>query len=240
MIDAAGRKIDFSSFDKSEASVMAILRDAYERGPKSAPFDAGEHWFRVKALLVSYLVKRDIEEREVPAADRRDRFTRIAQASRQARDLVNKAMKYDVGNALFLAFMETIEATKTDVIDEGSDPYYMRREFRKVMDSLATLESAALRATKYARTRRGRPTLLPQWFIEALAGEYLSATATKPGAGDGRFAKFVMEIMAALGYSGEELKYESVIDAIKVARTRARAHLKAGHLRWDLSAFNAA
>ena len=240
MNDAHIQKIDFSSFDKSEASVMAILKDAYERGPKPVPFEAGEHWIRVKGLLVSYLIKRDWEEREVSAADRRDRFTRIAKASRQARDLVNEAMKYDVGNDLFRAFMETLEATKPDVIDEGSGPYYMRREFRTVMDSLATLENAALRAAKNARTRRGRPTLLPQWFIEGLAGEYLSATATKPGAGDGRFAKFVMEVMAALGYSEEELKYESVIDAIKDARTRARAHLEAGHPRWDLSAFNAA
>jgi hypothetical protein len=47
---------------------------------------------------------------------------------------------------------------------------------------------------------------------------YRDTTGSKPGAGDGPFAKFVMKFLNALG---RNIEYESVIDAIKDARTRS-------------------
>jgi hypothetical protein len=57
---------------------------------------------------------------------------------------------------------------------------------------------------------------MPRDYIEALAAVYRDKTGSKPGAGNGPFAKFVMEFLTALGR--RNIEYETVIKAIKDAR----------------------
>ena len=70
---------------------------------------------------------------------------------------------------------------------------------------------------------RGRPkgtAFLPWNYIYALAWDYRKSTGKKPGAGDGPFARFVREFLAAVGQDNVSQKY--VTDAIKDAPTQAR------------------
>ena len=53
--------------------------------------------------------------------------------------------------------------------------------------------------------------------IEGLAGVYRDSTSLIPGAGDGPFAKFVKKFLNAFPCF-DNLKYESVVDAIKNAQ----------------------
>jgi hypothetical protein len=75
---------------------------------------------------------------------------------------------------------------------------------------------------------------LSRGFIEGLAGVYQNSTGVKPGAGEGPFARFVYEFLTAVGRGN--IEYESVIDAIKDARARARMRPAGG--RWGPSPFD--
>jgi hypothetical protein len=91
-----------------------------------------------------------------------------------------------------------------------------------VVEGLAALEAGAVRAADETHKGRGRPrgtSVLPPGCLIALASVYRSSTGSKPGAGDGPFAKFVLEFLTALGR--RNIEYESVIAAIKDARTRS-------------------
>jgi hypothetical protein len=96
-------------------------------------------------------------------------------------------------------------------------------EFEKVIASLAALETAARRAADEVLKARGRPrgsAFLSRGFIEGLAGVYQNSTGSKPGAGDGPFARFVYEFLIAIGR--DNIEYESLVDAIKDTRARVR------------------
>lgn len=127
-------------------------------------------------------------------------------------------MQSDVGNDLISGWWES---TSEYAEAEGRfvDLLHIQREFEKVVTSLTTLETAATRAADDMPKRRGRPrgtATMPRDFIEGLAAVYRDATGSKPGAGDGPFAKFVVKFLTALGRG--MIEYETVIEAIKDAR----------------------
>ena len=154
----------------------------------------------------------------------------------RARDMISEAMQSDVGNDLIAGWWEGA-SEYAEVEGRFVDLLYIEREFETVVTSLAALETAATRAADNVSTRRGRPkgtAILPRHFIEALAAVYRDTTGSKPGAGDGPFAKFVMEFLTALGH--RNIQYESAIDAIKDARRWALKRPAAS--KWGPSPFD--
>lgn len=209
-----------TAFDQRKETLLGLLRRAYERGPKSKPFDADETWRHLTLLARIYCSRRRARQEMMPAADCMKRLSEIAKALGRARRLVEKSMQDDVKGALFSAWYE--ENVRYD--PAPIEPLTLVRiedEFDKVVANLFALESSAHRAVNDVRTKAGRPkgtAILQRDDIEGLAALYRQNTGVIPGAGDGPFAKFVMEVLAALG---RHLAYESVIDAIKDAGLRA-------------------
>jgi hypothetical protein len=98
----------------------------------------------------------------------------------------------------------------------------------------------------YEQRSRGRPAILPRNEIWQLAALYRDSTGLIPGAGDGPFAEFVVEVLIAQGrynYDGKKdkrvsgkIKHGGVVDGIKAARQWALTDLAAR--RWGPSPFD--
>jgi hypothetical protein len=208
-----------TAFDRHQEALLTILRNDYEAGLRAEPFDANRSWRGVTSLAGTYFWRARVKQQVMSAAELVARLHELEKAFGMARAMADKAMQDDVGGALCSSWWE---GTSENAEAEGRfvDLLYIEREFKKVVTSLAALETAAIRAADDVPTRRGRPkgtAILPRDYIEALAAVYRDTTGAKPGAGDGPFAKFVMEFLTALGR--RNIEYESVIDAIKDART---------------------
>jgi hypothetical protein len=209
-----------TSFERHKGKLLAVLRNAHERGPRSKPFDPDKTWSLLNGVAQFYFWRGSVKQDAMPAADRARRLRELAKVLGRARHLVDKAMQDDVKGALFSAWYDT--NVRYDVVPEG--PLALVRiedEFDKVVAGLSALETAARRAVDDVRMKAGRPkgtAVLQKDDIEGLAAVYRESTGSTPGAGDGSFAKFVMEVLTALG---RHLAYESVIDAIKDAGLRA-------------------
>jgi hypothetical protein len=194
----------------------------YESGPKSKRFDAEKSWRPLDRIAWMYFWHEGERRRTTPAADRVRRLRELAKALGRARRLVEKAIQDDVGNDLFSAWCDA--NVRYDI--DPAPPLTLVRiddEFEKVIASLPALEIAALRAADEIPKKDGRPrgTALLRWdFIEVLAKIYRNSTDSKPGAGDGPFARFVYEFITALGRRNVE--YPSIVDAIKDTRNQVR------------------
>jgi hypothetical protein len=213
-------EVDLTAFDRYQEALLTILRNDCERGPRAEPFDANRSWRGLTSLAGTYLWGGMAKKELMPAAEQVTRLHELKKVFGKARVMADKAMQDDVGAALFTSWWEGT----SEYAEAGGrfvDLLYIDREFEKVVASLAALETAAIRAASNVRTGRGRPkgtAILPRNYIEALAVGYRDWTGLKPGAGDGPFARFVCKFLAALG---RNIEYESVIDAIKDARTRS-------------------
>jgi hypothetical protein len=216
----AVKEASLDIFDRHKEALLITLRNDYERGPRAEPFDADRSWRGLTSLAGAYFWRARVKQQVMPAAELVARLRELEKAFGNARALADKAMQDDVGSALGSSWWE---GTSEYAEAEGRfvDLLYIQRGFEKVVTSLAALETAAIRAAGDVPKRPGRPkgnAILPWDFIEALAALYRDTTGSKPGAGDGPFAKFVMKFLSALA---RNIEYESVIDAIKDARTRS-------------------
>jgi hypothetical protein len=207
---------------KRKQAILSILSEAHESAATSSPFDAENAWRYVIGFAEYYFWMVTGGE-WVPPAVRRRRLRRIASVLEQARVLVDEALEDDAGADLFYAWW----GGPSDPDDLEPSPF--EPAFRKEVAVLATLTAAAHRAANDVRTADGRPKgtgVFGKKFVVALAAVYRYTTNVKPGAGDGRFAKFVCAILDALGrYNDAEdvrvadtLTYHSVVDLIKEAR----------------------
>jgi hypothetical protein len=216
----AAIEVGLTAFDRHQEALLTILRNDYERGPRAEPFDANRSWRGLTSLAGTYLWEGRAKKELMPAAEQVARLRELEKIFGKARVTIDKAMQDDVGAALCTSWWEgTSEYAEAG--ERFVDLLYIDREFEKVVASLAALETAAIRAASNGPTGRGRPkgtAILPRGYIEALAVGYRDSTGLKPGAGNGPFAKFVCKFLAALG---RNIEYESVIDAIKDARTRS-------------------
>jgi hypothetical protein len=218
------RAIDASTdaFGRHKPALLNHLQQGYERGPKSKPFDAEKSWRGLDRIAWMYFWHEGERRRTAPAADRVRRLRQLAKALGRARRLVEKATQDDVGNDLFSAWCDA--NVRYDI--DPTPPLTLVRiddEFEKVIASLPALEIAALRAADEITKKDGRPrgTALLRWdFVEVLAKIYRNSTESKPGAGDGPFARFVYEFITALGRRNVE--YPSIVDAIKDTRNQVR------------------
>jgi hypothetical protein len=206
-----------------EQHKISLLQKVYQRGPKPEPFDAEKLWRGLSHCAMMYFWQARAKRETLPAAARASRLRELAKALGRARCMVEKAMQDDVSNDLFSAWCEA--NVRYDI--DPTPPLTLVRiddEFEKVIASLAALETAACRAADKVFKARGRPkgsAFLSRGVIEGLAGVYQNSTGSKPGAGDGPFARFVYEFLTAVG--GGNIEYESVVDGIKDTRARVRA-----------------
>jgi hypothetical protein len=240
-----------TAFERHKEQLLDMLRNAHKRGPKSEPFDADRVWSRLTSLAESYFWEARTKQEVTRSAERVARLRELAKALGKARALIDKAMQDDVGVALRASWWEgTSEYAKAKRFFVGLFYMYSKgqgrfvdieRKFKKVVEKemarLSALEAAAIRAADDVPTRRGRPkgtAILSQGDIELMAGQYQDTTGLKAGAGDGPFAKFVMEFLTALGRS--KIQYESVIDAIKDARRWAL--MRPAATKWGPSPFD--
>ena len=207
-----------AAFGRHKGKLLAVLLNAHERGPRAEPFDPDRTWWQLAGFAQSYLWRGSVKVGKMPAADRTKHLRELAKVLRRARRLADKSVP-EVNGALFSAWYDA--KVRYDFVPEGSVALVsIGDEFDKFVVGLAALEAAAQRAADDVRTKAGRPkgtAVLWRDDIEGLAAVYRQSTGSIPGAGDGSFAKFVMEVLAALG---RHLAYESVIDAIKDAGLR--------------------
>jgi hypothetical protein len=240
-----------TAFERHKEELLDILRNADKRGPKSEPFDAENAWSSLTSLAESYFWLTRTKQEVTRSPERAARLRELATALGNARAMIDKVMQDDVGDALRASWWEgTSEFTKARRFFLGFFYMYangrgrfvdIERKFKKVVEKevarLGALEAAAIRAADDVPTTLGRPkgTAILSWGdIEGLAAVYRSTTGSKPGAGDGPFAKFVMEFLTALGR--RNIKDESVISAIKEARRWALKRPAAD--RWGPSPFD--
>ena len=219
--------IGLEEFGRHRDRLLAILRDGYERGHKSAPidaagakaFDADRAWrLHLEGLAHQYFSRESVKQTVTKPADRRAMLRDIARALARSRDAIDRATRSDVGEDLIAGWWKsTSECGEAE--GRFVDLLHIEREFDKVTKCLAVVEAAAVRAADDVPKTLGRlrgTAILPRDFIEALAAVYRDATGSKPGAGGGPFAKFVLEFLTALGRCN--IEYETVIEAIKDAR----------------------
>ena len=224
-----------AEFNKHKESLLDLLRNQYERGPKSKSFDEDKAWGRLIGLAQSCFGHHKMKKGTIPAADRIERLRDIAQIVRRASRLVDRTMQTDVGNDLFLAWWE-VTGNEHAEPDGTFDPGHMEQKFRELVKSLEALESAAsYGADHVAAGKRGRRPVLPWDDIWNLGVVYRDSTGLVPGAGDGPFAKFVMSFFLAVGRP-DEIEYDSIIEAIKDARQWALRHPVAR--KWGPSPFD--
>jgi hypothetical protein len=211
-----------AAFEQHKISLLEHLQNVYQRGPKSEPFDAEKSWRGLTSLAGLYFWRARLKQDTVPAAHRVERLRDLARTLGRARRQAKMAMRDDVGDDLFSAWCEA--SVRYDL--DPTPPLTLVRidhEFEKVIASLAALETAARRAADEVPKARGRPkgsAFLSWGFIEGLGGVYQNSTGSKPGAGDGPFARFVYEFLIAIGR--DNIEYESLVDAIKDTRARVR------------------
>jgi hypothetical protein len=220
--DKATIEAGLAGFKEHKEGLLEILRNVRGRGPKPKPFDADKAWGNLTRLAWIYFWFGRRKAEVVSAAQQRERLRDLAKVLGLARRKAELAMQDDVGEALFRAWRD-VNVNDRDLNLDLTGPHTLVRidhEFEKLIANLAILEAAARGAADDVRTKDGRPKgrFLPKGCIKVLATVYRDGTGLRPGAGDGPFAKFVMEFLTALGR--DDIEYESVIDEIKDERRR--------------------
>jgi hypothetical protein len=223
-------------FEQHKPALITILRNAHEGVLQPEPFDETKSWSGLTSLARSFFWQARVKQETMPAARRVARLDGLATALKRARAVVDQAMQDDVGNDLFSAWCEGTDEPLVSLVrnDDGSLTTVRMPEemFKEAVESLATLETAALRAADEAnekRAGRGRQkgtTVLPTGFIEVLATLYRESTGAKPGAGRGPFVRFVFAFLTALGRANISEDY--VVELAQDARSWARNHPASG------------
>jgi hypothetical protein len=237
-VDIVSKKVAYTeiatklaAFNQHKKTLLDELRNGGKPGLKSDPFDAAKSWGDLIRLAQLFFWGEITKQETMPVADLVKRLRQLARALGRAHSLANRAMQDDVGVELFRRrFAEkNISPASALLIDEDESSVATRiaGEIKEVVAGIATLETAALAAaaTNDVPKKAGRPALLPRDCIQGLGRVYRNSTGSKPGLGDGPFARFVLEFLTAVGRPNFE--YDSVIDAIKDA-----------HSRWKPSAFD--
>jgi hypothetical protein len=207
-----------ANFERHKKKLLKLLRELYERSPKTKPFDENNAWRDLKVLAHVYLrneAEVSQEQAMMPAGDRVELLLQLGNALRDARCTADEAMK----TVRVHWFVEWAEANgNPDFLDPIIDRF--GEEFDKRVAGLAVLETAAFRAAETVRKKKGRPpgsAVLPHDFIVNLERAYRDITKRNAGAGRGPFFRFVIEFLTALG---RECSDETAIEAIKAARKR--------------------
>lgn len=241
----AAIEICLAEFGRHKGALLAILRDGYDRGVKSAPvdgdgtkpmpFEPDRAWDHLVSVASQYSHREWAKQRVTTAADRQARLRDTAKALRRARDMISEAMQSDVGNDLISAWWDTDPAPMRLLFGEDNALLDIvdLHIFDKAVALVAALEATALRAADDVPARRGRPkgtAILPWDFIATLAFIYRESTRSKPGAGEGPFARLCVEFLTAL--DRRNITDKSVFEAIQDTRVWAK------NSKWSSSPFD--
>jgi hypothetical protein len=210
-------------FGSHKETLLSLLRDAQNGDSTADPFDAERAWHNIE-LLARLFHAQDLEKQKAMSnAEREARFRKIAEILGRARDLIDDAM-----NAPDLALANDLvsgwwEGTSeyAEAAGRWADLLYIQSEFKKTLENLAALQSGAVRAADGAHKGRGRPRgglVLTPNHIYSLADVYRSSTGSKPRAGEGPFARFVLAFLSAIE-RGHIVTDAHVIALIKGSRT---------------------
>ena len=117
----ANVEANLSKFERHRETILAILRNAHQGGPKSDPFDENTTWDRLTRLAHSFLLQERVKQETMAAADRKAQLSELATALKRSRTLVEE-MHDDVGDDLFSAWCEGTDEPLASVVsnDDGS------------------------------------------------------------------------------------------------------------------------
>jgi hypothetical protein len=227
---------EFVGFEQFKKPLLGHLRSAYERGPKSEPFDEDDVWRALIHAAVWYFKRSIIKQKPLLPAHRVERLCDLAKTLGRARNMVHKAMQDDVGIDLFGGWCAEAKITEESarVLNDNNWLLSVADKITAAVASLATLEAAASRAARDLPVKTGPRRgsgILSQGDILSLAVLYgrnaghrepYSVLGTKP------FAEFVQEFLIAVGRS-DDTSEDTVVEALKYARKQvAREVRKAG------------
>jgi hypothetical protein len=211
-----------ATFAKHRKSLISILREQYERGPRTKPFDEKDAWQGLKFIAWTYLQhEADVDETRLtmPAADRVKLLRQLGKALRAARQKADEVMPIVRGHL----FVEWCVANGNPDFTDAIIERYKDR-FLGVVAGVSALEQAAFQAAESIQTKRGPlsgTTALPHRFILTLESFYRNRIKQKAGAGPGPFVRFVKKVTTALG---RELSEQSVIKAVQEAKKREEGY----------------
>jgi hypothetical protein len=212
---------DLAAFNPHRNALLAILIHVRKRGLGPAEFDTDKLWHDLTRLAEWYFWRERTKQEAIPGAARVKLLGQLAKALGRAHAV---AKKDDVINDLFKASFEATNGPFTSAANQNIGSSAISRSLNvinKAVAGLLILETTARGAAANIHRPDGRPkgtSVLPPEYIVRLAMLFRSSTGTKPGAGEGPFARFVSAFLDAVGRAIAE---SAVFDAIKDARTRS-------------------
>jgi hypothetical protein len=225
----AAVEVNMAHFGGHKEPLLAILRNAYDCGPKADPFDMEKSWLRLETSAHQYFLQEKAKQEAMSSAEREARLRAIAEALKQASSRIEAAKQDEVGDALFSAWCEKADLPLASVARNDDRSFVMTapadEAFKRAVAGLKDLETAAGRAADEAHKGRGRPSgarVLPVGYIEALAVQYRASTGARPIPGHRPFVQFVCAFLAALGRSNISEGY--VVELIRDASSWATTH----------------
>jgi hypothetical protein len=223
----AAIEVKMTAFNNHKQPLLAILREAYDCGPKAEPFDEEKSWSRLETTAHLYFMQERAKQEAMTSANREARLRAIAEALKRTLTLIDEATQDEVGDDLFSAWCENANLPLASVArnDDGSLVMTAPADeaFKKAVACLKDLETAAGRAADDAHKGRGRPAgarVLPVGYIEALAAQYRTNTGSRPGPSR-PFVNFVHAFLVALGRAISE---GYVVELIRDASSCATTH----------------
>jgi hypothetical protein len=220
---------NLAEFNKRKDKLIDHLKG---RWSVSEQVDEEKLWRRLTYLAQLYFLRKT----SPPTVERKARLRKLAETLRRASNLAERVRQDNVGvdlvSALFDGALPRDPPGQIVQDDDGTlrVVHFPNIDFAKMVNTLATYQAAALRtADDVPAVPPGKTPILPRSFIIALAEVYRRSTGRKPGAGNGPFARFVVQFRAALDTSYKTTDGnvdDSVIDAIKDALRKERTQKK--------------
>ena len=133
------------AFKKHKDNLLAVLLKAWERGPKSQPFDKEEAWHRLTRVAWLYFWRKRVNQETRPAKDRSKRLSKIATILTKARRMFDDAKQDTLIDELYSAWCD-LNISDDAVPDGPLEIVRLPDEFDKVLAAFLALEAAALRA----------------------------------------------------------------------------------------------
>jgi hypothetical protein len=211
-----------AAFETHKENLLAVLRNAYERGPKSGSFNADRVWRFLTLLAWDFFRRKRLKQEVVPAANRSKRLVKIAKALGEACRLFDEAKQDELIDDLYSAWCD--QNIKQETVPGG--PLVIVRlsdEFDEVVASLSTLKAAACKARDEVIPQEGRPmgSILSPDIIDELARKYQETTGLKlDKLTDKQFVEFVRQFVAAIGQQGKVDALEVIKYAVKLKRKK--------------------
>lgn len=209
------------AFSQHKTTLIDRLHGAYQRGPKSRPFNREKSWHDLLILARLYFWGELSKQNTTPPAERFNRLRQLSNAVHHARDLAASAICEDIGIDLLRGWVKVSRPSLSSAL---SAPEKVIDEISEISRALAKLGAAASAAASAntSSSDRGRPSILPYDCIHGLARIYRTSTGSKPGRGRGPFARFVSAFVAALNGPNVRFDDDSLVGAIQEAHRRYR------------------